>query len=80
MIAAEPSVRCQEALARQVARLRGRSSAAAQTLKQLEAARAARQDHVMYSQRNRWLVGSPESILAATEAAQTKTRQAFKRG
>jgi len=76
----EPSVRCQAELARRVAGVMGESSAAAQALKQLDAARAAGRDHIIYSLSSRWLVGSAESIQAAIEAAQPKKRRSFKCG
>lgn len=80
MTVAESSIRCQEELARQVAKVMGESSAAALALKQLEAARAEGRGHIIYSLQSRWLVGSPEVIQAAADAAKTKKSRAFKRG
>lgn len=80
MTAAAPPIRCQKEPASQVAKVMGESCAAAHALKQLETARADGKGHIIYSLRSRWLVGSPESIQSAIEAAQTMARRAFRRG
>ncbi len=80
MTAAAPPIRCRKEPVSQVDKVMGESCAAAQVLKQLETARADGKGYIIYLLSSRWLVGSPESIQAAIEAAQTMARRAFRRG
>jgi hypothetical protein len=62
----QPALKCQEALARVVAKARGQQSVAALALVEFVARRAAGEDVIVYPFRGKWLVGSESAMKTET--------------
>lgn len=56
------NMKCQEILARAVARTKGKESAAAKALVEFESRRAGGEDVILFPFRGKWLVGSADEL------------------
>ncbi len=62
-------MKCQEALARLVAKTKGDESEAAKALREFESRRAQGEDVIVFPLRGRWLVGSAQQLAQVARDA-----------